>query len=73
MRYTLHKREDGALALYLSASLARELMSEGNTRVLLNFGAHSLHCALLRDPQHGHYVRLAKSHHKKWALGRNGY
>lgn len=68
MHYTLHKRDDGALAVYLAAALARQLMSEGNTRVILTFGKHTLHCALMRDPQKGHYLRLAKSHHKKWGI-----
>jgi hypothetical protein len=68
MHYTLHKRDDGALAVYLAAALARQLMSEGNTRVILTFGEHTLHCALMRDQQKGHYLRLAKSHHKKWGI-----
>jgi hypothetical protein len=68
MRYTLELRLDGSLALYLSASEAKKLLAGNNKRVILAFGEHTLHCAILRDPVHGHYLRLAKAHHKKWGI-----
>lgn len=68
MQYTLRKRDDGSLALFLSPKLTEELMADNNTRVVLTFGDHKIHCAINRDREQGHYLRLSKSHHKKWKI-----
>jgi uncharacterized protein YdeI (YjbR/CyaY-like superfamily) len=68
MLYTLELRDDGSLALYLGKKAASHLMQGGNTRVVLSFGTHRLHAAILNDRIKGHHVRIAKAHHKKWGI-----